>query len=160
MAAVIVVFAGVVLWLDIAAIRSHLRRTAPLSGRVVEPAPRSSSLDHRFDQTCRRLVTLFDLRACWFEPFPFDTTLPRIERARIVAPADEPGSPPISYTSIELPVCMDGLTLGRIVLLPTAQSLHDISSPRARETAIAMADELAGPVAAALRTGDLSRSAG
>jgi hypothetical protein len=54
---------------------------------------------------------------------------------------------------------MDGLTLGRIVLLPTAQSVHDLASPSARETAIAMAEDLAAPVAAALRTGDLSRSA-
>jgi hypothetical protein len=159
MAAVIVVLAGVVLWLDIAAIRSHLRHTASPSGRGVDPAPRSSRLDHLFDQTFRRLVALFDLRTCWFEPFPFDSVLPRIERGRIVAPAEEPGSPPISYTSIELPVRMDGLTLGRIVLLPTAQSVHDLASPSARETAIAMAEDLAAPVAAALRTGDLSRSA-
>ena len=157
MALVVVLIACVLVWFDIAAIR-HLQRSQQ-SARGVEPDSRASNLDHLFAQTFGVLTALFDLRACWFEAFPFDTVLPRIEPERIMVPAGVPGNPPVCYTSIELPVRLDGLTLGRIVLLPTALSLHEISSPSARETAIALAAELAAPVAAALRSGDLSRSA-
>jgi hypothetical protein len=157
MAALILLLASAVVWFDIAAIR-HLQR-ASFQPRIVAPTPRASNVDRLLAQTLRELVALFDLRACWFEAFPFDTQLPRIEPGRIMVPAKEPGSPPVSYTSIELPVRLDDLTLGRIVLLPSAQSVRDISSLIARETAIAMAAALAAPIAAALRSGDLSRSA-
>lgn len=157
MAGVIVVLAGAVAWIDIAVMR-HLHRTSLQSARIVEPPP-ASSLEHLFARTFRELAAMCDLRACWFEPFPFDTLLPRIEPGRIMVPTDEPGSPPVSYTSIELPVRLDGLTLGRIVLLPSAQSVRQAFSSRAREKAIEMAAELGAPVAAALRSGDLSRSA-
>jgi hypothetical protein len=62
-----------------------------------------------------------------------------------------------AYAGIELPIRQNGLTLGRIVLLPSAQSVAEIFSPGARERAIAMAAQLATPVATALTNGDISR---
>jgi len=63
-----------------------------------------------------------DLRACWFEPFPFDASLPRIEQDRVVLPAGEPGVRPFADwqpgDGIELPVRVGALTLGRFVLVP------------------------------------------
>src|SRR4029077_2664586 len=66
-----------------------------------------------------RLIAMFGLRTCWFESFPFDVQLPRIEPGRIVLPADEPGVPSWSFDiGVELPVRCSGLTLGRYVLVP------------------------------------------
>lgn len=155
MAAVIVLLAGLVIWVDIAAIR-HLQRTSPYR-RHVEPTARPSDLEQLFERAFRELGELFDLRACWFEAFPFDALLPRIEPGRIMIPADEPGSAPVAYTSIELPVRLDGLTLGRIVLLPSAQTVRHIASTTARETALSLAAAIAVPVAAALKGNDGSR---
>jgi hypothetical protein len=67
------------------------------------------------------IKTRLDLRACRFEPFPFDALLPRIESDRIVLPADEPGTRPYGLwqpiDGIELPVRYGPLTLGRFVLV-------------------------------------------
>ena len=66
-----------------------------------------------------RLATLLDLRHCWYEPFPFDVQLPRIEPGRILLPAAEPGLEPwSSEAGVELPVRFQGLTVGRLVLRP------------------------------------------
>ncbi len=91
------------------------------------------------------------LRACWFEPFPFDALLPRIEPGRIMIPAAEPGTRP--YTSwqsthgVELPVRYGALTLGRFVLVPHVSTCGVALPPESREDAIAVArlvgDELA-----------------
>ena len=157
MAAVFLVLAGAVAWLDIVGLR-HLHAASLHAGRIVEAAPRASSLEHLFARTFRELAALLDLRACWFEVFPFDPPLPRIEAGRIALPDDEPGLPAVSYAGIELPIQLSGLTLGRIVLLPTAQSVAEVFAPSARERAIELAAELAAPVAAALTAGNLSRT--
>ena len=159
MAAVFLILAGAVLWLDIIGMR-HLHRASLRSAGIGEPASRASSLEHLFARTFRELAALFDLRACWFEVFPFDAPLPRIEAGRIALPDDEPGVPAVSYAGIELPVRLHDLTLGRIVLLPTAQSVGMVFTSTARERAIAMAAELAAPVAAALTTGKVSLGRG
>jgi hypothetical protein len=157
MAVVFVVLAGAVLWLDFVGMR-RLHRAGLRSAGYLEPAPRPSGLEQQFARTFRELAALFDLRACWFEPFPFDTALPRIEPGRLTVAADEPGVP-TSHAGIELPVRRNGLTLGRIVLLPTAQSVGVVFTPTARDRAIAMAEELAAPVAAALTSGKLGSGA-
>jgi hypothetical protein len=159
MAAVFLVVAAVVLWLEIAGMR-HVHHASLQSAGIVEPAPRAPNLELLFATTFRELSALCDLRACWFERFPFDTALPRIEPGRILGPAEEPGVPAVSYAGIELPVRLNGLTLGRIVLLPSAQSVRMVFTATARERAIAMAAELAAPVAAALTTGKLGSGAG
>jgi hypothetical protein len=155
MAAVVVVLAGVMLWIDFRIIR-HLQRTSGYR-RVVEPAFRSSDLEQLFERTFRDLTELFDLRACWFEAFPFDTPLPRIEAGRIMVPDEQPGSPPTSYTSIELPVRLDDLPVGRIVLLPSAQTLRLVASPSARETALELAAVLSVPIGALLKDDNTAR---
>jgi hypothetical protein len=155
MAVVVVALACVALWIDFHVVR-YLYRTSGYR-RAVEPAPRSSDLEQLFQCTFRELTELFELRACWFEPFPFDTALPRIEPGRITVPSDEPGHPPVAYTSIELPVRLEGLPVGRIVLLPSAQTVRFVASPSARDTALELAAVLAGPVAAALKDDDTSR---
>src|SRR5438477_8710338 len=71
------------------------------------------------EDTEARLVRMFALRACRFEPFPFDAQLPRIEPGRIVLPGAEPGVEPWSCDQgVELPVHSNGLTVGRFVLVP------------------------------------------
>ena len=157
MAAVLVVLAGAVLWLEIVGMR-RLHRAGLRSAGYLEPAPGPSGLEQQFARTLRELAALFDLRACWFELFPFDTALPRLEAGRLSVAADEPGVP-VSHAGIELPVRLNGLTLGRIVLFPRAQSVGVVFTPTARDRAIAMADELAAPVAAALTRGKLRSSA-
>jgi len=149
MAAVILVLAGAIAWLDIIGMR-HLHRASLQSARIAESAPRSPSIEQRFARTFRELAALLDLDACWYEPFPFDTPLPRIEPGRIVLPADEPGFPSVSYAGVELPVRLNDLTLGRIVLIPNAQSVGAVFSPAARDRALQLAAQLAAPLAATL----------
>ena len=107
------------------------------------------------------LAEMFGLRACWFESFPFDSQLPRIEPGRIVLPAAEPGIEPWSFgTGVELPVRFRGLTLGRFVLVPAEQTTGVGFPPARRAEAISMAETVAAEVAAALlneRTGGRAR---
>src|SRR5438445_13609558 len=73
----------------------------PVGGAIAEPL-------------VPRLIAMFGLRACWFESFPFDVQLPRIEPGRIVLGADEPGTSSWSLDlGVELPVRHCGLTIGR-----------------------------------------------
>ena len=98
-----------------------------------------------------RLVAMFGLRACWFEPFPFDVQLPRIEPGRIVLPAEEPGVASWSPGSgIELPVRHDDLTMGRFVLVPETPTTGVALAPSARAEAIAMATRVGALIAAAM----------
>ena len=90
------------------------------------------------ENAAARLISMFDLCACWYEPFPFDDQLPRIETGRIVLPATEPGVAPWSCDrGVELPVRHDGLTLGRFVLIPCAPTVGVAFSPGARRDALA-----------------------
>jgi len=106
------------------------------------------------DTVVDQLGELFDLRACWYEPFPFDSQLPRIEPGRIVLPASEPG---IRWwrcgAGIELPVRAGNLLLGRFVLVPEARTSGVALSPAGREQAIGLADQL-GPLVAGARRAD------
>jgi hypothetical protein len=104
--------------------------------------------------TATRLVATFDLRACRFEPFPFDAQLPRIEPGRIVVPAAEPGIAPWSGAAgVELPVRYRRLTLGRFVLIPVSPTTGVGFSPSARAAAISMVSGLGAVAAAAMLAG-------
>jgi len=103
------------------------------------------------EATAARLVELFGLRACWFEAFPFDGQLPRIEPGRIVLPATEPGVEPWSCDAgVELPVRFRGLPLGRFVLVPARPTTGVGLSPAGRTEAIAMAVGVGTEIAAAM----------
>jgi hypothetical protein len=107
--------------------------------------------------TAARLVAMFDLRACWYEPFPFDRQLPRIEPGRIVVPGDEPGIEPWTLDGgVELPVRSGDLTLGRFVLAPAERTVGTRLSPRHRAEAIEIAAHVGDVVASALRSATLS----
>jgi ABC-type amino acid transport substrate-binding protein len=89
------------------------------------------------------LAARLALRACRFEPFPFDALLPRIEPGRIVIPAAEPVAR--SYAEwqpaqgVELPVRYGSLILGRFVLVPNATTCGIAIPPADRATAISLA---------------------
>jgi hypothetical protein len=104
-----------------------------------------------FEATSSRLVEMFGLRACWFEWFPFDAQLPRIEPGRIVLPAPEPGVEWWTFgAGVELPVRFRGLTIGRFVLAPEAPTTGVVLPAALRTKAIAMADAVGLDAAAAL----------
>jgi hypothetical protein len=103
------------------------------------------------DNASSYLIALLGLVACWFEPFPFDTQMPRIEVGRIVLPAVEPGVAPWSFGGgVELPVRFRGLTLGRFVLVPTRRTTGVVISPSERTEAIACAEAVGSVIAAAM----------
>ena len=109
------------------------------------------------EATAARLASRLGLQACWFEAFPFDAQLPRIEPGRIVLPAAEPGVAPWSFgLGVELPVRFAGLTLGRFVLVPARPTTGIGFSPSARTAAISMAEN----VGAELATVMLNETAG
>jgi hypothetical protein len=103
-----------------------------------------------------RLIAMFGLRACWFECFPFDVQLPRIEPGRVVVPADEPGVAPWSgEAAIELPVRHRSLTLGRFVLVPALPTIGVALPSSARAEAMSMAASVGASIAAPLVAGEL-----
>jgi len=92
------------------------------------------------DDVRERIMAELPLLACWFEPFPFDDLLPRIEPGRVAIPAEEPGVARRRHTvGIELPVRFRGLTLGRFVLIPSATTCGVSLSASARSRAIDLA---------------------
>ena len=98
-----------------------------------------------------RLIAMFGLRACWYESFPFDLQLPRIEPRRIVLPADEPGVSSWSLDlGVELPVRCCGLTLGRYVLVPASPTTGVDFSPASRAEAISMVVPVGALIAASM----------
>lgn len=113
--------------------------------------PQAASYGSIVDMIAAWLVDHFDLGDCWFEPFPFDAQLPRIERGRIVLPAAEPGVAPWQFDNgVELPVRVHGLTLGRFILLPSTSTCGAKLSPHDRAEALAAVDRLAPSIAAAI----------
>ena len=118
------------------------------SERFFSESPASAPI---VDVIAARLVAMFGLRACWFEPFPFDVQLPRIEPGRIVLPADEPGVEAWSQgTGVELPVRHGDLTMGRFVLIPEVATTGVAFSPTTRAEAIATANRVGALIAAAM----------
>ncbi len=104
-----------------------------------------------FHATAERLIAIFELRACRFEPFPFNAQRPRIEPGRIVIPpaetgiADWHGEP-----GVELPVRYRGLTLGRFLLAPATATTGVGFAPDDRAVAIAIAGRVGQCAAAAM----------
>jgi hypothetical protein len=120
------------------------------SGSVPELGQRLSR-EWIVEATATRLVAMFGLRDCWFEPFPFDAQLPRIEPGRIVLPSAEPGVEQWSCDKgVELPVRFTGLTLGRFVLVPTTPTTGVALSHVDRSEAIAMVANLGDAIAGAM----------
>jgi hypothetical protein len=111
--------------------------------QIAHPTVRAAVPGELIGQFAAELTARFDLRACWFEPFPFDTLLPRIEPGRIVVPAAEPGVR--SFTDwhagdgVELPVRYEALTLGRYVLVPRTSTCGVALAPTSRDDAITRA---------------------
>ncbi len=98
-----------------------------------------------------RLIAMFRLHSCWFESFPFDVQLPRIEPGRIVLPADEPGVASWSgEAGIELPVRHGGLTLGRFVLVPVSPTTGVGFSVTARDEAMSISASVGARIASAV----------
>jgi len=155
MAAIVILFATAVLWIDVVAVRALLRNAR--TPTAVYLAPRDVPVEDRLCNAALEMTVMLDLRGCWFEPFPFDRQLPRIEQGRIVLPPAEPGIAPWSDAGVELPVVANGLTVGRFVLEPSVGSVGAVFSPTVRERAVAMADDLAPSVAVAVIRGDADR---
>jgi len=115
-----------------------MRRTATASISSSPPI-----YDHSPEQLADAIRARLGLRACHFEPFPFDALLPRVESDRIVLPHDEPGLRSYEdwqpHDGVELPVRYGALTLGRFVLVPREPTCG-VAIPRgSRTVAILMA---------------------
>jgi hypothetical protein len=123
-----------------------MRRSNPASSSP--PAGESA----RTAWTIEELTDLLSLRSCWYEPFPFDRQLPRVEPGRIVLPAREPGVAPWRLgQAVELPVRLDNLTLGRFVLVPRRDTCGLAFAGAARGRAIELAALAGHAIADALR---------
>ena len=106
-----------------------------------------------------QLVSLLGLRACWFEPFPFDNLLPRIEPGRIVLPAAEPALGPWTIDhGVELTVRCNELPLGRFVLIFCEPTVGVAFPPAARDAALMVADRLGAELGRAWVTEDARAS--
>jgi hypothetical protein len=112
------------------------------------PASQSST---SATETAAAICARFGLRACWYEPFPFDAQLPRIEPGRVVLPAIEPGIEPWRLGDIELPVRYGDLLLGRFVLRPVAPTCGIALDPSTRDELVRIAATIAPAIAAHLR---------
>jgi hypothetical protein len=101
-------------------------------------------------ETAAEICARFGLRACWYEPFPFDAQLPRIEPGRVVLPAIEPGVEPWRLGAIELPVRYGDLPLGRFVLRPVAPTCGVALDSSTRDELVRIAAAIAPAIAARL----------
>jgi len=105
------------------------------------------AMETPLETTAAQLKELLDLVDCWYEPFPFEAQFPRIEPGQIFLPPLEPGLQRWRLdTAIELPVRVDGLTVGRFVLVPRRPTTGVAFSPRYRERAIEIAEWVAPQV--------------
>jgi len=93
------------------------------------------------------LCAALDLVSCAFETWPFHASLPRIERGRVVIPADEVGARSyrawVPADGIELPVRIDGLQIGRFVLVPRIATAGVALPVADRERALDIAEACA-----------------
>jgi hypothetical protein len=156
MAEMLLVVAGAAVWLEVWAMR-RMARTSLREAQAAYPVAAVSGIEDLLAETAGAIASLLDLRACWFELFPFDVLLPRIEQGRIVVPAPEPGIAPCSGIGVELPVRMNELTVGRFVLIPRVPSAGVIFPPSARDRATALAAQSGPLLAAALMNGHPAR---
>jgi len=118
----------------------------------------SPSYGSLVDAVATEFRSRFGLIDCWYEPFPFDRQLPRIEPGRIVLPGAEPGIDSWNIgTGIELPVRWGNLPLGRFVLVPASPTTVVGLSPTDRTHATAIATEVAPTIAAALAVDEAGR---
>lgn len=159
MAAILLVLAGIAAWLEIHAMR-RMARNSLRDAQAAYPIPPGTGVDEVLAETASTLAGLLDLQACWFEPFPFDALLARIEQGRIVVPAAEPGVAPCSGLGVELPVRANGLTLGRYVLIPAVRGTGVMFPPTARDQAIVLATQSGQLLAAALIDDESTRRFG
>ena len=108
------------------------------------------------------LSARLDLAQCWFEQWPFDALLPRVERGRIVLPADVVGARSCSTwraeDGIELPVRVQELQLGRFVLVASVATTGVALSISSRDRALGIAEGCASALAARLTEGVCSWS--
>jgi hypothetical protein len=108
------------------------------------------------------LSARLDLAQCWFEQWPFDALLPRIERGRIVLPADVVGARSCAAwkaeDGIELPVRVHELQLGRFVLVARAPTTGVALPISSRDRALDIAERCAIALAARLTEGECSWS--
>jgi hypothetical protein len=153
MAAMIVILAGAALWLEVLAMRV-LHQTSMHAPGSDNDTPRDAPVEALVARAAIEITALLDLQACWYEPFPFDTLLPRIEDGRIVLPVPEPGVAPWSDAGgVELPVRSNGLSVGRFVLQCGAATVGVRFPPSARDRAIAIAGQVGPAIATALTGG-------
>jgi hypothetical protein len=119
---------------------------------------RRSNRASQADTMTAQLTELLALRRCWYEPFPFDRQLPRLERDRIVLPAAEPGIAPWRLDEgVELPVRFGNLTIGRLVLVGETDTCGVAFLGSIRDRLIDLATRLAESIAGELREQALSR---
>ena len=103
------------------------------------------------------LCEALDLVSCTFEPWPFETLLPRIERGRVVLPGDEVGAR--SYRTwtpadgIEVPVRINRLQIGRFVLVTSLATTGVALSISDRDRALDIAEACASVFADRLTEG-------
>jgi hypothetical protein len=123
-----------------------------------ENLPTDAAVETARDALCAQL----DLAQCSFETWPFDALLPRIERGRIVLPADVVGAR--SYGAwqaedgIELPLRIHELQLGRFVLVARKVSTGVAFPISSRDRALDIAERCATVLAARLTEGACSWS--
>jgi hypothetical protein len=118
--------------------------------------------DVAVDAARAALGARLDLAQCWFEQWPFDALLPRLERGRIVLPADVVGAR--SYAAwraedgIEVPVRIQELQVGRFVLVARAATAGVALPATSRDRALDIAEGCASALAARLTEGVCSWS--
>jgi len=104
--------------------------------------------------------TVPGVAACRFEAWPFDTLLPRVERDRIILPADAVGARSFRgwrpADGVEVPARARGMQLGRFVLMLDSGGVG-VSMPRdARLHALDIADECAARLVLRIEQGALT----
>jgi len=127
----------------------------PVTGPVVsnEAIVRTTSEHPNFvpsatvESTRTRLCAALDLVSCAFEAWPFDALLPRVERGRVVIPADEIGARSyrawVPADGIELPLRVNALQIGRFVLVARIATTGVALPATDRERALDIAEACA-----------------
>jgi K+-sensing histidine kinase KdpD len=117
-----------------------LRRTAELVAS-------GANADHVRDTVQRELVELLSLLECRYEPAPFASTLPHIERTGAVEGEHRRwigGEFTLPGLGAEIPVAARGRTFGRFVLIPNQSTGVSIEE---RIVAVALVDQLGAALA-------------